>query len=134
MRVSPPAHAPTRRARSLLGAAAVAILVLLALAGVKSYRDLSSARSREKLLADRIRETRKRIGVLERQAVRLRDDPTALEQLAREEHGLVYPGEIVLVLPEERSAGVPATFSAQRQGGPTPESAEPQAPREEENR
>ena len=43
---------------------------------------------------------------------RLRTDPDSIEQIAREELGLVKPGERVLKLPPSREAGEPAWSSS----------------------
>jgi cell division protein FtsB len=90
-----------KAARNLLRAAAVLLVLLLAIAGAQSYRDLAVARAREEQLAARAREMEERIAALRRQIERLRNDPRALERLAREELGLTYPQDMVIVLPPE---------------------------------
>lgn len=85
----------------MLGAAVILLLVLLAIAGAKSYRDLATARSRERSLLERTEETRERIEALEERIERLRNDPVTLERTAREELGFVYPRDVVIVLPEK---------------------------------
>jgi cell division protein FtsB len=47
-------------------------------------------------------ELRREIGVLRAQVVRLRDDPAAIEQLARSELGLVRQSEVVFQFPKRR--------------------------------
>ncbi len=89
--------AATGSLRSLVGAVVAAILVLLAVAGAKSYRDLGAARAREAELEARIEETRTRVVELRGRIERLREDAATLERLAREE-GMIYPGDVVLVL------------------------------------
>lgn len=84
----------------LLGAGIVFLLLLLATAGAKSYRDLATARQRQLELSERIEQTRVRVQELERRIVRLRDDPVTLEHLAREELGMVYGEDVVIVIPE----------------------------------
>lgn len=100
----PKARPAPRPARPVLWAAALFLLVLLALAGAKSYRDLAAVRAREGELVERLAATRGEIVAFEQRLERLRRDPVTLERLAREELGMVRPGDVVIVLPpEERS-------------------------------
>jgi cell division protein FtsB len=93
---------PTPRSfRSILAAAVIFLLVLLAVVGLKSYRDLSFAYGRVDALEGEIKATEERIGGLRDRIRRLEDDPATLERLGREELGLVRPGEVVYLLPEE---------------------------------
>lgn len=87
--------------------AALGILSLLALsvASFESYRDLRVGRGREVDLRREIGASEQRIELLEQRVARLRDDPAAVEELAREELMMGRPGEIVIVLPEEPAAG-----------------------------
>ncbi|MEO1365539.1 MAG: septum formation initiator family protein [Acidobacteriota bacterium] len=87
--------------RSVLRVAVLTLLMLLAVAGIKSYRDLNVARAHEAELESRIERTEESIEILEKRIERMRDDPTMLEQLAREELGWVRDGDLVVVLPEE---------------------------------
>lgn len=87
--------------RPLLGAGVVFLLLLLGTAGLKGYRDLTRARQRERQLESRIEETRRRVDELTHLIEALREDPVTLERLAREELGMVFPGDILIVLPEE---------------------------------
>jgi cell division protein FtsB len=89
--------------RSVLGAAVLFALVLLAFASVKSHHDLVAARDNEGLLRTTIGLTEHRIERLHGRIRQLRNDPDTLERLAREELGLVKPGDLVLVLPEEET-------------------------------
>ncbi|MCP3957083.1 MAG: hypothetical protein GY719_04460 [bacterium] len=89
--------------RPFLGAAVLAILALLATAGVKSYRDLGVARDQERELLEEIAEAEERIRVLGARIERIENDPAMLEQLAREELGMVREGDVVIVLPEEQT-------------------------------
>ncbi len=91
--------------RSVLGAAVLFALVLLAFASVKSHHDLVEARDHERLLRTTIGLTEHRIERLHGHLRQLRNDPDTLERLAREELGLVKPGDLVLVLPEEAATG-----------------------------
>jgi len=74
-------------------------MMLVIVAGLKSYRDLSLASDREARLEMRIEEAQERVEVLESRVDLLRDDPATLERLAREQRGLVMADDLVLVLP-----------------------------------
>ena len=78
-----------------------ALLLAMALAGARSFRDLGRARARTAELATEIGEAEARIVELERRIELLREDPVTLERLAREELGLVRPDDIVVVLPPQ---------------------------------
>lgn len=87
--------------RPFLGVTVAVLLLLLLLGGFKSYRDLSQARQRVAALEVEIRDAQTRIAALELRIHRLQDDPNTLERLAREDLGLVQPGDVVIVLPPE---------------------------------
>jgi cell division protein FtsB len=110
VKASEDAAARRRPARALLLGAAGFFVLLVSAAGWKSYRDLETARQREAMLATRIVETQARVDELRRKVARLRDDPVALERMAREELGLVKPGDVVVVYPEPPAP--PATKAA----------------------
>lgn len=102
-----------RPGRPLWWAAAVFLLVLLALAGGKSYRDLTAVREREAELEAKLAATRAEIAAFERRLDRLRHDPVTLERLAREQLGMTRPGDVVIVLPpEELAEATPAARAA----------------------
>ncbi|HYO14752.1 MAG TPA: septum formation initiator family protein, partial [Thermoanaerobaculia bacterium] len=96
--MTPTDAAPSRTDsfRPVLGAAVVLFMALLALAGLKSWRDLEAARERERTLETRITETRARSDRLRARIERLRTDPGTLERLAREDLGMVRPGDVVI--------------------------------------
>jgi cell division protein FtsB len=98
-------HQSLRSVGPLLVAGEVLVLLLLAIAGASSYRDLSAARERESSLTREIGAARERIAALESRIERLRVDPLLLERLAREELGLVRPDDIVILLPREEAPG-----------------------------
>jgi cell division protein FtsB len=100
--------------RPVLGAVVLLFLMLLGAAGLKSYRDLTAARARERQLETRIEDTRHGIDRLRSRIDRLRNDPAMLERLAREDLGLVRPRDVVIELPRNGAA------SAQRQPLPRP--------------
>lgn len=104
-----PNEAPVRTDsfRPVLGATVLLVLALLAIAALKSYRDLDAARARERLLETRIAETRSRSERLRVRIDRLRHDPGMLERLAREDLGMVRPGDLIVELPAEGTKPVP---------------------------
>ena len=93
--------------RSLLVIAAVVVVVALAVAGIQSYRDLQAIRARERMLLERLEQSRANSAALREQIELVRSDPATLERLAREELGLVRPGDVVILLPEEPVAKEP---------------------------
>lgn len=84
----------------LLGAGLLSLLALLALAGIKSYRELGTARAREARIEAAIRDTEERRARLTAGVERLQNDPVALEREVRRSLRWVGPGEVVLVVPE----------------------------------
>lgn len=105
MKPNEKALARRRRQRNLISALGVLALVLLFVASFKSYGDLRLGRAREAQLQAEITASEERIGRLEQQVQRLREDPAMLEQLAREELMMARPGEVVIVLPQEALPG-----------------------------
>lgn len=93
--------------RVALGIALAFVVVLLGTASVKGWGDLEAVRARESVLEGRVTDSVAEIERLERRLLLLRDDPATLERLAREELGMVRPGEKVIVLSERggRSGG-----------------------------
>jgi cell division protein FtsB len=122
--------------RAVLGAVVAGALLLLGVAGVKSWRDLDAARAREAALEQSIDDAEGRIEQLHGKIERLKSDPSTLERLAREELGMVRPGDVVIVLPPEDP---PAAAARRRQpkrsqsplepGAFAPKSLPPQPPR-----
>ncbi len=95
----PAAPREGRPVRSVTVAAVLFLVLLLGVAGARSWRDLDRARTRQSELAVKIEDTESRIDALERRIERLRHDPLLLERLAREDLGLVKEGEVVFLLP-----------------------------------
>ncbi|HWM90634.1 MAG TPA: septum formation initiator family protein [Thermoanaerobaculia bacterium] len=95
-----PAPARPDSFRPVVGATVLLFVALLGIAAWKSSRDLAAARERERLLDTRIEETRDRIGGLRGRIERLRSDPGTLERLAREDLGMVRPGDVIIELPD----------------------------------
>jgi cell division protein FtsB len=96
------AEAPVRTDsfRPVLGAAVALFLALLAIAALKSYRDLASARSHQHMLERQIQQTVARSEWLRLRIERLHHDPGMLERLAREDLGMVRPNDVVIELPD----------------------------------
>jgi cell division protein FtsB len=106
---SPPARSDSFR--PVLGLSVLLFVAVLGIAAWRSWHDLSAARQRQRLLETRIEDTRDRIDELRGRIERLRSDPGTLERLAREDLGMVRPGDVVIELPEtgpSSSGDVPA--------------------------
>lgn len=132
-----PPEAPVRSDsfRPVLGATVVLVLALLAIAALKSNRDLQAARSRERLLTGKIAATLAESERLRVRIDRLRHDPGMLEKLAREDLGMARPGDVIIELPEAASPAPaaplpPAPVVPPSAPRPTPavSSAPPSAP------
>ncbi|MDE2921668.1 MAG: septum formation initiator family protein [Acidobacteriota bacterium] len=85
---------------TLIGVGLILALLFLARAGSESYAGLAELAEREAELEIDLEETRLRVERLRRTVELLQDDPVVLERLAREELGLVRPGDTVVVLPQ----------------------------------
>ena len=93
--------ADPRPFRLILAAAVSALLLLVAVAGLRSWRDLEAARQREAELEARIEATRAEIAAWQQRLRRLEEDPVLLERLAREELWMARPEDVVIVLPAD---------------------------------
>jgi len=113
----PETPARTGSFRPILGAAVLLFVAVLATAGVKSYRDLEAARRHKDLLESRIKGTETEIARLRGKIERLRSDPGTLERLAREDLGMVRPGDVVIELPPDST---PLTPKSAPQAAPQP--------------
>ena len=96
--------ADARRYPTLVALAVLGLVGLLAVAGLKSWRDLEAAREREAELDQSIAATQAEIEVLTRRIEQLEDDPEVLERLAREDLWMAHPRDVVIVLPPESEA------------------------------
>lgn len=103
----PDAPARSDSFRPVLGATVLLFFALLAIAALKSNRDLQAARSHERLLKEKIAATRAESERLQVRIDRLRHDPGMLEKLAREDLGLVRPRDVVIELPDPKAAPAP---------------------------
>jgi cell division protein FtsB len=94
--VPPPAW--RRRGLHLLLVFVTLVLVIDALVGEKGLMESMRARRQYHQLALSLDDLKRENARLRDDARRLREDPTAIESLAREELGLVRPGEVVFIL------------------------------------
>ncbi len=119
-----PPEAPVRSDsfRPVLGATVVLVFALLAIAALKSNRDLQAARSRERLLTGKIAATLAESDRLRVRIDRLRHDPGMLERLAREDLGMARPADVIIELPEATAPAAPPP-TAPLPPAPAPHSA-----------
>jgi cell division protein FtsB len=96
-----------RPLKALLQALYAVILVALASAALKGWRDHQRAIRREATLQGEIAATEARIAALKQRIERLQSDPATLDRVARESLGLVRPSEVVIVLPETPAGAKP---------------------------
>ena len=86
---------------------AALVLILDALAGDRGLLAMLRVRSQYNALANTLARERADNARLGEQARRLRDDPTAIEEVARRELGLIRPGEKVFIVKDVAPPRVP---------------------------
>ena len=91
----------TRRWLQVLFLFIASILVANALVGDRGFIESIAARSDHDALAREIALLLSENAALQTEARRLREDPTAVEEIARGELGLISPGEIVFLVSDE---------------------------------
>ena len=102
-RVAPaPPPAWRRRGIHLLLVFVALVLIIDALAGEKGLLESMRARRQYQQLAASLDDLKRENARLRDEARRLREDPAAIESLAREELGLIRPGEVVFILKDEK--------------------------------
>src|SRR3990170_3631918 len=92
---------PRRRRRRTVGYLAVlvaSVLMIDALVGDKGLLTMMDAREQYRLLEQSLAEARADNARLREEARRLREDPAAIEEVARRELGLIRPGEKVFII------------------------------------
>ena len=92
---------PRRRSRRILQYAfllAGCVLVIDALVGDKGLLAMIQARQQYRTLERSLAEVRSENARLREEARRLREDPSAVEDLARRELGLIKPGEKLFII------------------------------------
>jgi cell division protein FtsB len=97
-----------KRAVRLLWGVAFAAGLLTALLGDGGYADLTRLRTEAESMHEQLAEQRARVARLQDEIVRLQTDPAARERIAREQLGLVLPGEIDFLLPRQGHSSFPA--------------------------
>ncbi len=102
----------SRRARlkqgtSVAGLVALFVFgVVISIFGARGYRDLRQSRRELEDLTARLEAQQEKVSALRREVQRLKDDPSALERIAREELGYARPGEVTFLLPGEDPPGM----------------------------
>ena len=94
----------TKRNRGVFQALLVfvaSVLVINALFGEKGLIESMKARRQYRELASAIAELKRENAAFRDQARRLRGDPRAIERVAREELGLISPGERLFIVTDE---------------------------------
>ncbi|HUE87307.1 MAG TPA: septum formation initiator family protein [Vicinamibacterales bacterium] len=86
-----------RLARYVLGFVTV-VLVIDAIVGEKGLLTLLDARRDYTAVEEALQRARRDNGQRREEARRLREDPTAIEELARRELGLLKPGEKLFII------------------------------------
>ena len=79
--------------------------VAISIFGARGYRDVQQGRREFEDLRARLDAQQDRVTALKREVQRLREDPGALERIAREELGYAKPGEVIFLLPGEEPVG-----------------------------
>ena len=97
---APPSSAG-RRALHLLIVFVTLVLVADALVGEKGLVESMRARRQYRDVAASLESLRRENGRLRESVRRLRDDPGAIESLAREQLGLIRPGEVLFIIKDE---------------------------------
>jgi cell division protein FtsB len=94
---------PRRRKRlHLLLIFVTLVLVLDALVGEKGLLETMRARRQHRELTASIERLRSENAQLREEARRLLEDPSAIESLAREELGLIRPGELLFIVKDAK--------------------------------
>ena len=99
-----PVLPPGRKTLHLLLIFVTLVLVLDALVGEKGLLETMRARRQHRELTASIDRLRAENAHLREEARRLLEDPSAIESLAREELGLIRPGEMLFIVKEPRTA------------------------------
>jgi len=95
-KTSPPR--PRRRTLEYLGLAVGCVLMIDALVGDKGVLAMMQAREQFRELEISLSDARSENTRLREEARRLREDPTAVEEIARRELGLIKPGERLFII------------------------------------
>ena len=100
-----PAGSPAKRKTiHLLLVFVTLVLVVDGLVGEKGLMETIRARQQHRELTGSIERMRSENARLREQARRLREDPRTIESLARENLGLIRPGEVLFIIKDARPA------------------------------
>jgi cell division protein FtsB len=100
-RTTTPQPAPRRRRRRAVEYLVIlvgSVLLIDAFVGDKGLLAMMDARERHRLLEASLAEARAENARLREEARRLREDPAAIEEIARRELGFMRPGEKLFIL------------------------------------
>jgi cell division protein FtsB len=78
------------------------VLMVNALVGERGFLANMQARERQKIQDQRLEALRAEGAALKERARRLREDPRALEEAARENLGLIRPGETLITIRDRK--------------------------------
>ena len=95
---TPPSRRPRRRTIQYLLVAIGVVLLIDALVGDKGLLAMLQARENYRVLEQAVADARAENARLREDARRLREDPSAIEDIARRELGLIRPGEKLFIL------------------------------------
>ncbi len=97
------------RERVRTGSIAVGLLAvfafgaLISIFGARGFQDVRWSHREYEDLRARVEAQQEKVVALRRATQRLRDDPTSMEGIAREQLGYARPGEVIFLLPREDS-------------------------------
>jgi len=100
----PPSSILRRRGLQLLLVFVTLVLVIDALIGDKGLTESQNARRQYRELQASLDQLRRDNTALREETRRLKEDPATIESLARQELGLIKPGEIVFILKDLKEA------------------------------
>jgi cell division protein FtsB len=103
----PPRTAKVRRVGRLLVLFAAIVLIVDGLVGDRGFLAMLRARRQYDELSATLERQRAENARLRDEAGRLRNDPAAIEELARRELGLIRPGEKVFIIKDLKSPSTP---------------------------
>jgi cell division protein FtsB len=96
--VGPPSSAFRRRGLHILLVFVTLVLIVDALIGEKGLMQSMNAQRQYRQLQGSLEDLRRENSALREDMRRLKEDPDAIESLARKDLGLIRPGEVVFIL------------------------------------
>jgi cell division protein FtsB len=102
--VAPPPSSFRRKVLHFLLIFVTVVLVVDALVGEKGFMETTRARRQARDQEAHLAHLRQENAQLRDEARRLREDPKAIESVAREELGLIRPGELLFILKDSKPA------------------------------